>query len=983
MLRLRTLGGLTIEDETGPLAGAIARKRSLALLALIGLGTEQGISRDRVLAFLWPESDTGRARNSLKQTLFQLRQELHEDVFLRTPGVLRLDPTVLSVDACDFQAALDRGNPTTAVTMYRGPFLDGFYLPDLMEFERWVDSERSRLAQSYAGALEELAHRHARMGDLHGAADWWRRLAAVDPLSSRYALGLMRSLVQAGDRAAALEHARSYEELIHAEFDSAPEPEVTDYIKHLRGMFGRWTGGSAPKRPSPPRIRVPNETLVGTDPMVGPESEHPATEPVIEAPAEPEQPPTPQPVAAAHPPLRRWVPVVLAVAVWALMFRGDQPLSAYPPAPDRVAVFPFSVSGIGQPRLLGTGMVDLLSASLDGAGQLRSVHPSAYLARMSGETGALDARRAGSWSRRLGAELFVLGDIVTSRDRVRISAAMYDRAGNQALAHSSVEGDTSKLFQLVDRLAADLIAGRYGRPHQRLTRMAGATTLSLAAFKAYLDGEQAYRDGRDAEAIEALQRAVTIDSTFALGYYRLSDAADRAGRAELAQRSADRALHYRERLGERERRLIEAQHAWRLGRGDEAERLSRSLVADYPDDVEAWLQLGEGLAHGNPLRGRSSVEARPAFEQVLARDPENGEALIHLARIAWLEGRRAEVDTLLHRVRAAIPGPEVVESRAFRSFALGDRPGQKRITQLILANPGKVPPVTALEVAVIADDLDGSERFGRWLASASQAPDLQGYGHRMLAQAALARGQLHRAAAELAIAARHDSIPALELRSLFAAFSFLPQPRGEIAEAREAVRQWDASTEPAGPAEHSSAHAGLHPLLRRHRLGLLDTRLGDTVAALGEARALDLAADTSLSGRLAHTLARSIRAHVAAAGGRTREALADLDRAGWEAAASVFVAEAYDRYFRGELLQRAGRDDEALGWFQSIAERAAYELVYLAPAHLRQAEIYDRRGNRTQAAQHYTRFIELWREADPELQPVVDDARTKLARLGG
>ena len=34
MLRLRTLGGLTIEDENGPLAGAIARKRSLALLAL-------------------------------------------------------------------------------------------------------------------------------------------------------------------------------------------------------------------------------------------------------------------------------------------------------------------------------------------------------------------------------------------------------------------------------------------------------------------------------------------------------------------------------------------------------------------------------------------------------------------------------------------------------------------------------------------------------------------------------------------------------------------------------------------------------------------------------------------------------------------------------------------------------------------------------------------------------------------------------------
>ncbi|HEU4524923.1 MAG TPA: hypothetical protein VFR62_07865, partial [Gemmatimonadales bacterium] len=321
------------------------------------------------------------------------------------------------------------------------------------------------------------------------------------------------------------------------------------------------------------------------------------------------------------------------------------------------------------------------------------------------------------------------------------------------------------------------------------------------------------------------------------------------------------------------------------------------------------------------------------------------------------------------------------ESRAFRTFALGDRPGQKRITRQILANPGKVPPVTALEVAVIVDDLDGSERFGSWLTTASQAPDLRGYGHRMLAQAALARGRLHRAATELAIAARLDSIPALELRSLFAAFSFLPQERREIAEAREVVRRWNASAEPAGLAGHTSAHTGLHPFLRLHRLGLLDTRLGDTISALGEARALERAADSSAGGRLARTLAQSIRAHVAAVGGRTREALAELDRAEWEGSASVFAAEAYDRYFRGELLQRAGRDDEALGWFRSIAERAAYELVYLAPAHLRQAEIYDGRGDGARAAQHYRKFIELWRDADPELQPLVDGARKRLAEL--
>ena len=966
MLRLRTLGGLTIEDERGPLAGAIARKRSLALLALVAMSTEQGMSRDRLLAYLWPESDTERARNNLKQTLFQLRQELHENVFVRAAGALRLDPNAISIDACDFQAALDRGNPTTAVTLYHGPFLDGFYLPGLVEFERWVDSERGRLAQRYAGALETLAGTAAGLGDYHGAADWWRRLAAVDPLSSRYALGLMRSLAQAGDRAAALEHARVYEELVHAEFETSADPEVAEYVKQLRGMFGRWTGAATPKATTPARTPVQSETPARI--------ESPAPLPIE----------TPIPADSAPPThelRRRWAALAVGLLALGGLWWGDRVPPATAVSPDRVAVFPFTFTGTGE-RRFGDGMVDLLSASLDGAGQLRSVHPSAYVARMNKEVaGSLDRERAGRWARRLGAELFVLGDVVASRDRVQISAAMYEQGRRDAVAHSSVEGETEAVFQMVDRLAADLIAARYGNPHQRLTRVAAVTTESLEAFKSYLDGENAYRDGRYAEAIEALQAAVRTDSTFALGYYRLSDAADRAGRAELAQRSAEWALRYREHLGERERGLIEAQYAWRQGRASEAERLCRSLLADYPDDIEALLQLAEVLVHGNPLRGRSSVEARPALEQVLVQDPENGEALIHLARIAWLEGKREEVNTLLRRVHGAMKGSEVVESRAFRAYALGDRPGQKRITQSIMANPGGVPPVTALEVAVMTDDLDGSERFGQWLAGASQAPDLQAYGHRMLAQAALARGKWRRALRELAIAARHDSIPALELRSLFAAFSFLPIPRREIIEVREAVRRWHAGAEPASQVGHTEAHVGVHPHLRLHRLGLLDIRLGDTTEALRQAQALDRAADSTPTGRLAHTLGRSIRAHVAEAGGRTREALADLDAAGWEAAASVFVAEAYDRYSRAELLADEGREDEALGWFGSIAERAAYELVYLAPAHLRQAEIHERRGNRDAAVEHYRKFIDLWREADPELQPTVTTARERLAAL--
>src|SRR6185295_19140483 len=123
--------------------------------------------------------------------------------------------------------------------------------------------------------------------------------------------------------------------------------------------------------------------------------------------------------------------------------------------------------------------------------------------------------------------------------------------------------------------------------------------------------------------------------------------------------------------------------------------------------------------------------------------------------------------------------------------------------------------------AVRADDLEESERFGHWLTGGSQAPDLQGFGHRMLAQAALARGQWRQAQREVEAAKRFDVTPALELWSLFAALSFMPLPAAEVVVVRDAVRRWDAGGESPALPDHTTAHSGLHPYLRRHRLGLL------------------------------------------------------------------------------------------------------------------------------------------------------------------
>src|SRR5437667_3565519 len=63
--RLTTLGGLALAGDAGPLAGAAAQRRSLALLALLALGRNKGVSRDKLVVYLWPESGEERAHHEL------------------------------------------------------------------------------------------------------------------------------------------------------------------------------------------------------------------------------------------------------------------------------------------------------------------------------------------------------------------------------------------------------------------------------------------------------------------------------------------------------------------------------------------------------------------------------------------------------------------------------------------------------------------------------------------------------------------------------------------------------------------------------------------------------------------------------------------------------------------------------------------------------------------------------------------------------
>ena len=238
MLVLRTLGGLSLDNGGRPIVGAMNQRGRLAILAVLAIARERGISRDRLLAIFWPESDAERARGSLKQATFQLRRDAAERELLLGTTEMRFNPDVIRSDVGAFEDALDAGNVEVAVSQYGGSFLEGIHLHDSPEFERWADAERDRLAARYRRGLEQLARSCAECGQLSDAVEWWRTLSASDPLSASVTLSLMNALVDVGDTTAALRHARIYSALVYQELEAPPDPAVAALVLNLRRQSG-------------------------------------------------------------------------------------------------------------------------------------------------------------------------------------------------------------------------------------------------------------------------------------------------------------------------------------------------------------------------------------------------------------------------------------------------------------------------------------------------------------------------------------------------------------------------------------------------------------------------------------------------------------------------------------------------------------------------------------------------------------------------
>jgi DNA-binding SARP family transcriptional activator/tetratricopeptide (TPR) repeat protein len=996
MLVLHTFGALALELDGRLASGALSQKRKLALLAILASSGKRGVSRERTASLLWPESSTENARHSLAQLLYSLRRSLPTGAITAVGGSLSLDSNLVSSDVADFDRAIRAGDREAATHVYRGPFLRGFHLPDADEFEDWRSAEAENRARQVVSALHTLIREAKARSDRGKVVELLRRLSSLEPLDSKVATSLMRALDDAGNRPGALQVAAIHESLVRTQLGAPPDRAVTSLVEELRQkQLALPTPTSKGAGPGAASLEVSN---VGVHPVndAGPSALHtPPTKAVLPALTVANAAldaagysgfgwrfslPRTQRLAVST---AAALVIVLPIAAVLSYSRSSAPEISGVDA-SAVAVLPFSYHGDSASAYLRDGAAELMSANLDGAGELKAVNPRALLSFVrQSPPGNNSVEAADSVARHFKANFFLLGQIAEAGGKLRITASLYERTPRlRIVARSAVDGQSATLFSVVDALTTELLAEKYSSAGERLTRTAARTTYSVPALKAQLLGEQLLRAGKYAEAVDAFQTAVTYDSTFALAYYRLAIASEFAQHMDLGYRAAENAVAHSQRLSEHDRKLVHAYSARRHGDADEAERLYEEILVTHPDDLEAWSQLGEVLFHHNASRGRSFVESKRAWEHVLELNPNDHFALVHLARVLARDGRPQPFEAVIGRAIATASPADKAELRYFRAFAAGSSSSQDSSVAELASRPPLTAWQTVWRLGVYPHNLRGAERAARVLVhnDLSSARSLGNIGLMLIM---LGRGRIRDAGAYGARVTQPLPWSSRVPSPQFSGLGFSAVDTGAAKELRARLMDWKA------PASSAVSGAGvsyeqLRDHQRRYLIGLLSVRLGDSDAALAAARVLDTMSTIPDARGLPKMFATAILADLALSHGKPADALQLLEHSDAKVPielSSPFGVEAYIGWLRAESLRLLNRDREALTWYASRVDLFVVELPYLGPSELRQAQIYERLGDPTRGREHYERFLALWKDADPEVRSTISDAREHLAML--
>jgi len=522
----------------------------------------------------------------------------------------------------------------------------------------------------------------------------------------------------------------------------------------------------------------------------------------------------------------------------------------------------------------------------------------------------------------------------------------------ERLGQGSVEGSPDSVLALVDRLSIKVIQAivRTGQGDLPSVNLASITTPSVPALKAYLEGEAAFRQANFEAAIEALERAVETDSTFALAYYRL--AASYGWKEStfhpLTRQNRERALAFVDRTPERQALLVRIENS----RGPEKLELARDAVRRYPDDPEAWYELGEVYLHDD-LGLPTWEQTDAAYSRAVELDPRFAPYRIHLIDLA------------------------------FKVYD-GDLAAE-RLAEFEALAPGSLRHIRRGKLGIALAYGDSSSRA--WAREVLDTIDT-----REIMQAVATFGSVDARSWRLT----EEMLLALERRDAMASpllvgwFATLSLRHGALSEFLSRV------SDPRVPGGWRRCLVwGLY----RNGYPVPEERLETELAVAS----VDTTGETSLTCTAMYAADRGRWDDYAQLVDRlddlANRALADGDTSAAEDARDAAqFARGYGQVRQGEpdgltLMDEARREGDRfvefigdihmeLGNHQEAVRYYRAEWTHVL-ARLKLARAYALLGELEKARDAYTYFVEAWADADPELQPMVEEAKREIVRLRG
>jgi tetratricopeptide (TPR) repeat protein len=513
----------------------------------------------------------------------------------------------------------------------------------------------------------------------------------------------------------------------------------------------------------------------------------------------------------------------------------------------------------------------------------------------------------------------------------RVLVAVRETAADQGALLGAIDRLSSKLRE---RIGESLVTIRANPPLEQVS------TSSLAALRKYSEAVRLADNDRPDESIPLLEEAVALDTGFAMAYRKLAALLGNLGESNVRiVDAASRAFAHRDRLPELERDLA---------------------VAYYHSVVD--FDPGKAIA---------------AYRSALAIDPDNTIALNNLALMLNAVRRWAEAETLASRATRIGYSGSYYDNLLESQLGLG-RLADARVT---VDREGKAAPTASIvhlhraAIAANEGDYPAADRELRELQRQSAGrPAFQALATELVARASERSGKLAEATRYF-----RDLMALQETRGLPQAYVVAATQLAEI-ELRYRNRPGEAL------AIVTAAQAK-HPL---DSISKLDRPLVNLAAVYARAGKLDLAKrlmrqfETEVPEGIRRGMwwRRWTEGHIALAEGRKAEALTAF-RALYEDANPCNICGLYEI---ATVHDAMGQADSAIAFYQRAVTVPAFGRLFndsetLAPALRRLGELYEAKGDQARAREYYGRFVDLWKEADPELQPGVKEVRDRLVRL--